>query len=168
MLTDRCHQARVKNALEPEWESRFEARSYGFRPGRCCQDAAGTLYLALKGKTRRAWILDADLTSAFDRIGHSFLLKQLGTFPAREMIQAWLKAGVIENGTLTPTREGTPQGGVASPLMMNVALHGLEAAAGVRYYPDGRKDAGKSVPGSPVVVRYADDRAPRARREVAM
>ena len=73
------------------------------------------------------------------------------------MIAGWLKAGVIEDGTFTPTKEGTPQGGVVSPLMMNVALHGLEAAAGVRYFPDGRKDAGKAVPGSPVVVRYADD-----------
>jgi RNA-directed DNA polymerase len=73
------------------------------------------------------------------------------------MIAGWLKAGVIEDGTFAPTREGTPQGGVVSPLMMNVALHGLEAAAGARYFPDGRKDAGKSVPGSPVVVRYADD-----------
>ena len=68
VLMDRCHQARVKNALEPEWEARFEARSYGFRPGRCCQDAAGALYDTLKGKSRRTWILDADLTAAFDKI----------------------------------------------------------------------------------------------------
>jgi RNA-directed DNA polymerase len=156
VLTDRCHQARVKNALEPEWESRFEARSYGFRPGRCCQDAAGTLYLALKGKTRRAWILDADLTSAFDRIGHSFLLKQLGTFPAREMIAGWLKAGVFETGKgFAPTEEGTPQGGVISPLLLNVALHGLEEAAGVRYRTG---DTASWVrDDSPMATRYADD-----------
>jgi RNA-directed DNA polymerase len=134
VLQDRCHQARVKNALEPEWEARFEARSYGFRPGRCCQDAAGTLYLALKGKSRRAWILDADLTSAFDKISHPFLLGQLGSFPARDMIAGWLKAGVFEAGKgFAPTEEGTPQGGVISPLLLNVALHGLEEAAGVRY-----------------------------------
>src|ERR1700733_3810149 len=84
VILDRCHQARVKNALEPEWEARFEARNYGFRPGRCCQDAGGTLYNALKGKARRVWILDADLTAAFDKISHSFLLRQLGTFPARD------------------------------------------------------------------------------------
>jgi RNA-directed DNA polymerase len=71
VLMDRAHQARVKNALEPEWEARFEARSYGFRPGRCCQDAAGALYAMLNGRTKRAWILDADLTAAFDKIRHS-------------------------------------------------------------------------------------------------
>ena len=66
VILDRCHQARVKNALEPEWEARFEPRSYGFRPGRCCQDAAESLYATLKGKSKRAWILDADLTAALD------------------------------------------------------------------------------------------------------
>ena len=134
VLMDRCHQARVKNALEPEWEARFEPRSYGFRPGRCCQDAAGALYAALKGKARRAWILDADLTAAFDKISHSFLLEQLGGFPARDMIAGWLKAGVFEAGKgFAPTEEGTPQGGIISPVLLNVALHGLEEAAGVRY-----------------------------------
>ena len=68
VLMDRAHQARVKNALEPEWEARFEPRSYGFRPGRCCQDAAGALYVTLKGNSKRTWILDADLTAAFDKI----------------------------------------------------------------------------------------------------
>ena len=132
---DRCHQARVKNALEPEWEARFEARSYGFRPGRCCQDAAGALYATLRGGSKRTWILDADLKAAFDKIGHPFLLEQLGTFPARDMISGWLKAGVFEAGKgFAPTEEGTPQGGVISPLLLNVALHGLEEAAGVRYH----------------------------------
>ncbi|HYX59228.1 MAG TPA: reverse transcriptase/maturase family protein, partial [Streptosporangiaceae bacterium] len=113
VIMDRCHQARVKNALEPEWEARFEARSYGFRPGRCCQDAAVALYSALKGKARRVWILDADLTAAFDKISHSFLLAQLGGFPARDMIAGWLKAGVFEAGKgFAPTEEGTPQGGI--------------------------------------------------------
>jgi RNA-directed DNA polymerase len=115
VLMDRCHQARVKNALEPEWEARFEARSYGFRPGRCCQDAAEALYNTLHGKAKRAWILDADLASAFDKISHSFLLEQLGTFPARDMIAGWLKAGVFEAGKgFAPTGEGTPQGGLCS------------------------------------------------------
>src|SRR5215468_10099914 len=82
VILDRAHQARVKNALEPEWEARFEPRSYGFRPGRCCQDAAEALYGVLRGAARRVWILDADLTAAFDKISHSFLLSQLGTFPA--------------------------------------------------------------------------------------
>ncbi|MGH3235593.1 MAG: reverse transcriptase domain-containing protein, partial [Streptosporangiaceae bacterium] len=155
VIMDRVHQARVKNALEPEWEARFEPRSYGFRPGRSCQDAAEALFGTLKGKSRRTWILDADLTSAFDKIGHSFLLAQLGSFPARDMIAGWLTAGVFEAGKgFAPTEEGTPQGGVISPLLLNIALHGLEEAAGVRY-ADGedvrlRRD-------STVAVRYADD-----------
>jgi len=158
VIADRALQAVVLGALEPEWEARFEPRSYGFRPGRGCHDAIEAIFCTVVGRNpHRRWILDADLAAAFDRIDHQRLLAALGSFPARDMIAGWLKAGVIEDGTLTPTREGTPQGGVASPLMMNVALHGLEAAAGVRYYPEGRKDAGKSVPGSPVVVRYADD-----------
>jgi RNA-directed DNA polymerase len=103
------------------------------------------------------WILDADLASAFDKIDHDRLLAELGDFPARGMISEWLKAGVIETGKgFTPTGEGTPQGGVISPLLLNVALHGLEEAAGVRYYHTGTK-AGKAIPGSPVVTRYADD-----------
>ena len=155
-LADRCHQARVRHALEPEWEARFEPRSYGFRPGRGCADAIAALFTTLKGKSRRVWIVDADLSAAFDRIDHSRLLAALGSFPARDMIAGWLKAGVIEDGAFTPTGEGTPQGGVASPLIMNVALHGLEEAAGVRYQASGR-NAGDTVPGCPVVVRYADD-----------
>ncbi|HEV2376768.1 MAG TPA: reverse transcriptase domain-containing protein, partial [Streptosporangiaceae bacterium] len=94
----------------------FEPRSYGFRPGRSCQDAAGALYTTLNGKARRVWILDADLTAAFDRIDHSFLLAQLGSFPARDMIGRWLRAGVFEAGKgFAPTEEGTPQGGVMTP-----------------------------------------------------
>jgi RNA-directed DNA polymerase len=156
VIIDRCHQARVKNALEPEWEARFEPRSYGFRPGRSCQDAAGTLFTTLKGKNQRVWILDADLTAAFDKISHSFLLAQLGTFPARDMIAGWLKAGVIEAGKgFAPTEEGTPQGGIISPVLLNVALHGLEEAAGVRYWSG--SNAGRVTRNSPVLVRYADD-----------
>jgi len=155
-LADRCHQARVRNALEPEWEARFEPRSYGFRPGRGCADAIAALFTTLKGNSKRTWIVDADLSAAFDKIDHSRLLAALGSFPARDMIAGWLKAGVVEDGILAPTREGTPQGGVSSPLMLNVALHGLEEAAGVRYVASG-KTAGDTRPGSPVVVRYADD-----------
>ena len=158
VLMDRCHQARVRNALEPEWEARFEPRSYGFRPGRGCHDAIASIFQTLCRKTAtRVWVLDADLASAFDRIDHDRLLAALGGFPAKGMIADWLKAGVFEPGKgFASTEEGTPQGGVISPLLLNVALHGLEAAAGVRYYSSGSR-AGRPKPGSPVVVRYADD-----------
>ena len=103
------------------------------------------------------WALDADLASAFDRIDHDRLLAAIRPFPAREMIRGWLKAGVFEPGKgFAPTEEGTPQGGVISPLLLNVALHGLEEAAGVRYAFPGT-GSGETKPGSPVVIRYADD-----------
>ena len=158
VLMDRCHQARVRNALEPEWEARFEARSYGFRPGRGCHDAIAAIFQTLcRRNATRVWIVDADLASAFDRIDHDYLLATIGDFPARGMIADWLKAGVFEPGKgFAPTEEGTPQGGVISPLLLNVALHGLEEAAGVSCYPSGAR-AGRPRPGSPVVIRYADD-----------
>jgi RNA-directed DNA polymerase len=157
VLTDRCHQNRVKNALEPEWEARFEPRSYGFRPGRSCQDAIEAIYDTCKGRSAtRRWTLDADLAAAFDRIDHDSLLAAIGRFPARNMIRGWLKAGVFEPGKgFAPTEEGTPQGGVISPLLLNVALHGLEEAAGVRYRTG--DTAGLAKRTSPVVIRYADD-----------
>ncbi len=157
VIFDRALQANVVNALEPEWEARFEPKSYGFRPGRGCHDAISAIFTVARGKSaRRCWVLDADLAAAFDRIDHSHLLSALGTFPARELVERWLKAGVIENGRFAPTEEGTPQGGVISPVLLNVALHGMEEAAGVRYHRSG-SHAGMTVPGSPVVVRYADD-----------
>ncbi len=157
VIVDRVLQARVVNALEPEWEARFEPRSYGFRPGRGCQDAIKAIFLTVKGASpKRRWVLDADLTAAFDRIDHNHLLKQLGTFPARDLVAGWLKAGVVEDGRFAATEEGTPQGGVVSPLLLNVALHGMEQAAGVRYVTTGTR-AGYTVSGSPVLVRYADD-----------
>lgn len=158
VIADRCHQGRVRAALEPEWEARFEPRSYGFRPGRGCHDAISAIYNTCNGpRAKRVWALDADLAAAFDKIDHTRLLDALGSFPARDMIRDWLTAGVFERGKgLAPTEEGTPQGGVISPLLLNVALHGLEHAAGVRYITAGRQ-AGDTKPGSPVVIRYADD-----------
>ena len=157
VIADRCHQARVVNALEPEWEARFEPRSYGFRPGRGCHDAIQAVYQVVKGPCpKRLWALDADLAGAFDRIAHDHILAMLDTFPAKGMVRAWLRAGVVEHGRLHRTQEGTPQGGVVSPLLLNVALHGMEQAAGVRYYPTG-SSAGRLVMGSPTVIRYADD-----------
>jgi len=157
VIADRALQALASSALEPEWEARFEPRSYGFRPGRGCHDAIEAIYQAGKGASpARRWALDADLAAAFDRIGHSFLLSLLGTFPARELVAGWLTAGVVEDGRLTPTGEGTPQGGVISPCLLNVVLHGMEDAAGVCYQRSGT-DAAHAVAGSPVLVRYADD-----------
>lgn len=157
VLADRVQQARVTNALEPEWEARFEPRSYGFRPGRGCHDAIEAIYWTLKGRrSKRQWVLDADLSAAFDRIDHTRLLAHLGTVPSRGMVAGWLQAGVLDRGRFAPTEEGTPQGGVISPMLLNIALHGMEQAAGVHYLrcdPHGVE----TKMGAPVLVRYADD-----------
>src|SRR5260370_1318581 len=156
VILDRCHQNRVKNALEPEWEARFEPRSYGFRPGRGCHDAIESLFSTLRWKGKRVWILDADLAAAFDKISHGHLLEALGGFPARRTITRALNAESFEAGKgFAPTGEGTPQGGVISPLLLNIALHGLEEAAGVRYRAG--IHAGKVRDGCPALTRYADD-----------
>ncbi|WP_079038289.1 group II intron reverse transcriptase/maturase [Streptomyces sp. NBRC 110028] len=155
-ITDRAIQARVKNALEPQWEARFEKRSYGFRPGRSTHDAIAQLWSITSGgrgsPPARQWVLDADLKAAFDSIDHERLMRAIGDFPSWGLIRQWLKAGVLEGGKLSRTEEGTPQGGVISPLLLNIALHGMETAAGCQYIPRG--DAKK---GSPTLVRYADD-----------
>ncbi len=152
-IADRAQQQRVRNALEPEWEARLDRRQYGFRPGRGCHDAIEMIYKAVAARgAKRGWVLDADLKSAFDKIDHNFLLDRIGTFPAREQIRAWLKAGVVDRGRYSPTDEGTPQGGPLSPLLLNIALQGMEEAAGVRYNPGGHVKAG-----CPTVITYADD-----------
>jgi RNA-directed DNA polymerase len=152
VILDRVHQARVVNALEPEWEARFEPRSYGFRPGRGCHDAIQAIYQTVKGRNPgRRWVLDADLAGAFDKVAHDHILAMLDTFPARGMVRQWLGVGVVENGRLLRTEEGTPQGGVVSPVLLNIALHGMEEAAGVSYNAHGW-----TLSDSPVVIRYAD------------
>jgi RNA-directed DNA polymerase len=113
VIADRGLQALTAAALEPEWEARFESRSYGFRPGRSCQDAMQAVFVTTRGATcKRQWALDADLAAAFDRIDHSHLLSQLGAFPGRERIEQWLTAEVLDQGRLAPSEQGCPQGGV--------------------------------------------------------
>jgi RNA-directed DNA polymerase len=115
VIADRALQALAAAALEPEWEARFEPRSYGFRPGRGCHDAIVAIHTtASRQDAKRLWALDADLEAAFDRLSHDHILASLGTFPARGLVRRWLKAGVIEDGRFAPTGEGTPQGGLCS------------------------------------------------------
>ena len=125
-IQDRVMQAVVKNALEPSWESQFEAHSYGFRPGRCCQDAIEQVHNRLR-KGGDLWVLDADIKGAFDQINHNYILKAIGNVPGRELIKQWLKSGYVEAEQFHATESGTPQGGVISPLLANIALDGLEA-----------------------------------------
>jgi RNA-directed DNA polymerase len=115
-MRDRVMPMVVKNALEPRFEAEFEAPSYGFRPGRCCQDAVEEVYVALNNGAvgHHHYILDADIQGAFDHSSHDFILPRIGPMPGRELSTPWLKAGDGAHGTRPPTTEGTPQGGVSA------------------------------------------------------
>ena len=150
-LIDRCLQAIVKNALEPCWEAQFERSSYGFRPGRSTHDAIEKIFRGIRPNGRKKWVVDADIKGCFDNIDHDFLIKTIGNFPARKLIHQWLKAGYVEENTFNRTEAGTPQGGLISPLLANIALHGMEQALGIRY------DRRGQIMGNRIVIRYADD-----------
>src|SRR3989441_7888523 len=147
-MSERARQCLAKLALEPEWEACFEANSYGFRPGRSCHDAIGAIFNGIRFKPK--FVLDADLKACFDNIKQEALLEKLHTSTAlRHAIKGWLKAGVLENGVFTPTEAGTPQGGTSSPLLANVALHGMEEVV------QGKRN--RKHQEQPILVRYADD-----------
>ncbi|WP_365975460.1 group II intron reverse transcriptase/maturase [Moorena sp. SIO4G3] len=159
-IYDRALQALTKQALEPEWEARFETNSYGFRLGRSCHDAIEAIFDSIAKKPK--WVLDADISKCFDKINHKKLLTKLNTFPTmKRLIKGWLKAGVIDEGTLSSTNEGTPQGGIISPLLANIALHGMEET--IKEYVEnlsyketqikGKRDRRRSIS----LIRYADD-----------
>jgi RNA-directed DNA polymerase len=152
-IKSRCLQAVVKNALEPYWEVKFEGTSYGFRPGRSTHDAIARIYTIARPQCKKKWVVDADIKAAFDRINQDFLQKTIGSFPARELIKQWLKAGYMEFGRIHETVTGVPQGGVISPLTLNIALHGMEEALGIRYDRWGGNQSKRAL------VRYADDLA---------
>ncbi len=153
-MHDRATQALTKLALEPEWEAKFEPNSYGFRPGRSAHDAIGAIFLSIKQADK--WVLDADISKCFDKINHAELLKKINTFPTmRRLIKAWLKSGVMDDGKFSETEEGTPQGGVISPLLANIALHGMEQL--IIDYARSLKGAKKENQSSISLIRYADD-----------
>jgi RNA-directed DNA polymerase len=149
-MYDRALQAVVKAALEPEWEALFEPNSYGFRPGRSCHDAIGAIFDSIRYKAK--YVLDADLAKCFDRINHKALLDKINTYPRlRKQIKSWLKSGVLDQGEIFPTTEGTPQGGVISPLLANIALHGMEER--VKQFVGNSINQRREIS----LIRYADD-----------
>ena len=150
-IIDRCLQAIVKNALEPAWESKFEGISYGYRPGRSTHDAIEKIFNIARPNMKKKWVVDADIEGCFDNIAHEPLMKSIGNFPARKLIDQWLKAGYMDIGGFYNTENGVPQGGIISPLLANIALHGMEEALGVKYNYRGR------IAGNRAIVRYADD-----------
>ena len=156
VMRDRAVQALVKTVLEPEWEAKFEPNSYGFRPGRGAHDAIGAIFDQIKFKAK--YVLDADISKCFDKISHKGLLQKLKTFPKlRRQIRAWLRADICDfvNRKRNPSYEGTPQGGILSPLLANIALHGMEQR--IKEYAATWKGSKKANLTSLSLIRYADD-----------
>lgn len=146
IMRDRAEQALVKLALEPEWEACFEPNSYGFRPGRSPHDAIEAIVSNICHKPK--YVLEADIEKCFDRIDHQALVAKLSSLPViNRQVRGWLKAGIFEDGEIFPSEAGTPQGGIVSPLLANVALHGLETAL-TTAFPKKHRVA---------VIRFADD-----------
>lgn len=156
IIKDRIYQNIVKNALEPQWEAKFEPNSYGFRPKRSTHDAIQNLYCKLSSKGNRKWIFEGDFKGCFDNLSHKHILDKISKFPANKLIEKWLNAGYIDNNTFHETDKGTPQGGVISPLLANIALHGMEKELGVEYKYD-KRDGYQLKSSSIGIVRYADD-----------
>jgi len=142
-MKDRAMQALYKLALEPVAETLADGNSYGFRPKRSCADAIEQTFTVLSWKRSAQWILEGDIKSCFDEINHNWLMNNV--LIDRGILRKWLKAGYIDNKRLFPTEAGTPQGGIISPTLSNIALDGLEKAL-------------KSFKGKKVnFIRYADD-----------
>lgn len=159
-MKDRVYQCIAKFALEPQWEEKFESTSYGFRPKRGCHDAIEAIFKKLvKGK--KQWIFEGDFKGCFDTLNHNYIIEQTKKFPANKVIVKWLKAGFVDNGVFNETNKGTPQGGIISPLLANIALHGMEEEIDIKY----RSKTTKGVKYTEIdptktkiaLVRYADD-----------
>lgn len=145
-MLQRAYQALVKLVLEPEWEAVFEPNSYGFRPGRSPHDAIEAVFNFIRLKPK--FVLKADIEKCFEKIDHQALLDKLSTIhPITKLVRGWLKAGIVDQEQTLFPEMGLAQGGVISPLLMNIALHGLEEDLRQRY-PRYQK---------PAIIRFADD-----------
>jgi RNA-directed DNA polymerase len=152
-LEDKIAQAAVVRVLNQIWEEDFLDFSYGFRPGRSQHDALDALYVGITSK-KVNYVVDLDIRSFFDKVGHDHLEKfvrhRIGDERLVRLIQKWLRAGVMEDGQWFETKEGTPQGAVISPVLANLYLHYVLDL----WVTAWRK---KVARGDVIVVRYADD-----------
>jgi|SRR5471030_2537896 len=147
----RAMQALWKLALEPVAETLADANSYGFRPERSTADAIEQCFITLAKRASPEWILEGDIRGCFDNFSHPWFLEHIAM--DEDVLRRWLQAGYIEEGTLFATSAGTPQGGIISPVIANMALDGLEAAV---YASVGSSKRARSK-AQLNVVRYADD-----------
>ena len=129
----------------PLAETLADPNSYGFRPKRSTADAIGQCFIALSRKHSAEWIFEGDIKACFDRLNHTWLEDHIPM--DKTILRKWLAAGYMEEGIVFPTEAGSPQGGIASPALANMALDGLEAAA--------HKAAPRNQKIN--VIRYADD-----------
>jgi RNA-directed DNA polymerase len=165
-IRDRVVQAALKLVLEPIFEADFKPCSYGFRPKRRAQDAIAEIHFLNSGPRNYGWVLEGDIEACFDNIGHTALIermrRRIGDKRVLNLVKAFLKAGILSEDLVTrDTRAGTPQGGILSPLLANIALSVLDdhfAAAwesfGTEYMRRTRRR--KGLP-TYRLVRYADD-----------
>jgi RNA-directed DNA polymerase len=150
-MTDRAMQAFYLLGLDPIMETRADHNSYGFRTGRCCADALDHCHKVLGKRDSARWVLEGDIKSCFDRMGHRWLLTHIPM--DKVVLQQWLKAGYLEKDVWFATTDGTPQGGIASPALANAALDGLQALLHARFGATRRQRQRNKVH----LVRYADD-----------
>lgn len=150
-MRDRAMQALYLLALDPIAETLADPNSYGFRRERSTADAVEQCFTLLATKNKPQWILEGDIKGCFDRISHDWLLAHIPM--DKGILRKWLKAGYIEKNVLRPTEEGTPQGGICSPVLANMALDGLERRLREKY----PKRPGHGSKGMVNLVRYADD-----------
>ena len=159
-VEDKLLQSAVAEVLSALYEVDFLGFSYEFRPGRSCHQALASLHTALMSRSVN-WVLDADIRTFFDSMDHEWLLRMLAHRIADRrvlrLISQWLRAGVLEQGEWKETEQGTPQGAGISPLLANVFLHYV---LDLWVHQWRRRQGGGQV----IIVRYADDCAPRRRR----
>ncbi|GJG95722.1 group II intron reverse transcriptase/maturase [Cupriavidus pauculus] len=152
-MRDRAMQALYLLALEPVSEGTSDPNSYGFRANRCTADAMSQLFISLSQKASAQWVLEADIKGCFDHISHDWLERNV--LMDKAILRKWLKAGVVFQGQFQATEAGTPQGGIISPTLANVALNGLERQLAksleIKLGVAGTKRLKVNV------VRYADD-----------
>ena len=153
-IKDRVVQGIVKTAIEPTFEATFEPNSYGFRPAHSCHDAMEDIFNCLARKQK--WLLDADIKGCFDNIDHKHLLSLIDGRTVKYTVNQWLKSGIMENQEFQASDIGTPQGGIISPLLANIALDGMEGYLYEKLREKGYKVA-ELYRGQIRIVRYADD-----------
>ena len=152
-MKDRAMQALYLLALAPVAESLGDPNSYGFRINRSTADAMAQLFVTLSKKSSATWVLEADIRGCFDHINHDWLVRNVPM--DKSILRKWLKAGVVHKGQLLATEAGTPQGGIISPTLANVALDGLESQ--LIAHLKARFGSTKVKKLLVHVVRYADD-----------